>query len=687
MTFVCRGMRLFFALIVVGLPSVSGVDAQESEAIPDAVAALQRGDLANAEGALKSELSAHPNDTAALGLLGVVLDQETKYSEADDVYRRAVALSPRSPSLLNNYGNHLAAMGRIEEARKAFVQVVAIAPSHVNANVQLARIAMDRKMPAAAVKYLQALPSDVVAKDPRLNFAMGVALAGAAKYDRAEQFFSRTVDSAPNDFEALYDLGLAASHARHDDRAREALQKALELQPENAGVMYDLAAVDARMNRKEGAMELLVRAKEIAPDRPDVLFLLAHTAADLGYFGDAVKTWEQYLKVRPDDEVARREHAFAETAIGEDALSAVADLEAYVRKHPTDAVGHYELAMAEIVSNTPQAASELDRALALKPDLIPAHVTRGLLFYRQGRPETALPDFEIAAKHEPDNPGVLDRLGEVYIALGRTQDALPVLKKAAALAPRDTTILLRYARALSKAGQKEEAGAVFARCRELGPARSTLPHPAGLVDFLSLSPEEQRARYRAGVERTVQRDPANVEAQVRYLELLLEDGETGEALTVVEKIARLDPSAKLMADATRALLAAEQYAALKEFITHTGASSGELAIDLALADAHTASPQAALEQLDRIPEPERNGDYYLALAQILEMAGIDSTAALKQAMRMHPTRAELYQQTVLLLIKDHRTQEARELLDEGSRALPDNADLPMMKDALNASLH
>lgn len=680
-------MQWFSALALLGFCFAPGFSTgqQETDPVAQAVGALQRGDLTSAENTLRSELRAHPNDTPAMEALAVVLDQEKKYADADDVYRRAVALSPRSAGLLNNYGNHLLALGKVDEARNAFARVVAIAPGHVNANVQLARIALERKAPQEALKYLEALPPDEVAKDPRLNLAMGVALAGAGKYNRAEQFLSRAVESAPNDFEALYDLGLAASHAGHDERAREALQKALDLQPQNADVMYDLAAVDARMSRKEAALELLARARQIAPERAEVLFLLAHTSADLGYFGDAVNAWEQYLKLRPDDDVARRELAFSETAIGENAQSGMADLQAYVRKHPADAVGHYELAMAEIVSDKDRAAAELNRALALKPDLVAAHVTRGLLSYRQGKPEAALPDFEFAAKREPDNPAILDRLGEIYMALGRTQDALPVLKKAADLAPRDTTILLRYARALSKAGRTDEASAVFTRCRELGPAKNELPHSAGLVDFLSLSPEEQRARYRAGVERTVQRDPSNAEAQVRYLEILLEDGKAEEARRVAHKIAELNPSSALIQDAAHALIGAEQYQAAKEFLQATDKAD---ALDLAIADAHVVGTEAGLEEMNRIPAAERKGDYYLAFATMLEMAGrpADATAALSQARQLHPMRAYLYRQLAVLLIKDHRAPEASRLLDEATSALPDDAELAMMKNALRTSV-
>jgi tetratricopeptide (TPR) repeat protein len=673
-------MRGFLALILALSATRTAVYARQNDALLQAISALRSGDLRLAESKLEAQLRAHPDDAEALGVLGVVLDQEEKYAEADGVYRRAIALQPRSAGLLNNFGNHLLATGKSEEARRIFMRVVAIAPEHVNANVQLAHIAMEHKAPNEALKYLQALPASVVANDPRLNLAMGVALAGTGKYDSAEQFLSRAAEARPDDFEALYDLGLAAAHGGHAKRAHEVLEKALTLQPRNVAAMYDLAAVDVQLNRKEAALELLARAARIAPDRPEVLALLAHTAADLGYFTDAAKTWEQFLKLRPRDEVARREHAFAETATGENMQGGVADLEAYVRKHQADAVGHYELAMAEIVSDRQQAAKELDRALTLKPDLVPAHVTRGLLSYREGKPETALSDFEFAAKREPDNAGILDRLGEVFVSLGRTQDAVLILKKAADLAPRDTTILLRYARALSKTGHTEEAAAVFARCRELGPLKSVQTHTAGLIDFLGLSPEEQRARYRAGVERTVERDPSNVEAQVRYLELVLEDGKTGEAATVARRIASLDPSPALAADATRALLAAEQYAALKEFIARVpDLRSDELLIDSALADAHLADPEAALQEMDRIPDAERNGDYYLALSMIYGRAGRKSEAyaTLNRAFEARPARLDLCRLAITFLTAEHRLDLASKLLDSAPLSILEKDELSL----------
>ena len=687
--------------------------AAEEDAVSRAVEALGRGDLSAAEQILQAQLRAQPKDGAALEVLGVVLDQEKKYAEADRVYHRALALGPHSPSLLNNYGNHLLATGKGTEARKVFLEVIGVNAGNTNALVQLARIALEDKAAVEANGYLDRVPADVQARpdvvllrmqadyalgrtkeadailtrlsqgaqsDGKQSFALGLALASVGRYEKAETFFAQAAAAMPGSFEALRNLGLAASRARHYERARTALQQALEQQTgQNADILYDLAAVDAALGQKDTALALLARASKIPPSRPEVLQALAHLSAELGYFADAIQTWNEYLKLVPGDGAARRERAYAQTAIGENAQTGLADLSLFVRKHPGDAVGHYELGMAQTIQQPDLALKEFDRAIALKPDFAGARVARGILLYRRGKPETALADFEAAAQHEPDNSAILDRLGETYLALDRAADALPVLRRAAELAPANSTVLLHLGRALSKIGRTEEANAAFARCRELGPDKSASPHPAGLVDFLSLSPEEQRSKYRAGVERTVRSNPNNVEAQVRYLSILLEEGRNTEAGDTARKIAALRPTAPPLAQAARMLLKAEQYQAAKELLE--GNKSPAHSLDRAIVSFHLGDAQAGLKGLAQIPASARDGDYYLASAQMLQAENRwqEAEQALQQAAQMVPTRPELYRQTAVLLWKDHHAPEALALLEQGARNFPNNPEILLSK--------
>lgn len=518
--------------------------------------------------------------------------------------------------------------------------------------------------------------------DARANDSIGMALAGAGQYDKAERYFSRALEAEPGNWDVLYSLGLAAARADHDERARDILQSALRRRPENVDVLYNLAAVNARLGQRETAVQLLAEAARQSPGRADVQQLLARMTADLGYFSDAIQAWDRYLKLVPGDGVARRERAFAASAIGEETDRSLAELKAYASRHPDDAVGHYELGIAEASAAPEDALMQLNRALALKPDLPAALVARGLLQLKRGNYRAALPDFGAALKREPNNAAVLDRLGQCYMAVDRLPEAIPVLRRAVELAPRDSKALMHLGRALTDAGQEEEARKVFARFRELGPDKSSLPHPAGLVEFLNLSSADQMARYRAGVERTVCSNPGNAEAQVRYLKLLLEDGKANEALAAARRILELAPGATLLAEAGNALLSAGQWSMAQRFLERTAAGdrSGAVALSLAIATSRAVNAQAGIAQLDRIPEPRRNGDYYLARAQMLDAAGRpeEASAALNQGLRANPTRADLYRYAANYLMQKQRTGEAVALVDHAA-AIEDKPDILLMR--------
>jgi Flp pilus assembly protein TadD len=65
---------------------------------------------------LGTALKTHPREARALGLMGVILDAQKRYPEAESYYQRALNLNPNSAPLLNNLGNHYLAQGDSERA-------------------------------------------------------------------------------------------------------------------------------------------------------------------------------------------------------------------------------------------------------------------------------------------------------------------------------------------------------------------------------------------------------------------------------------------------------------------------------------------------------------------------------------------------------------------------------------------
>jgi tetratricopeptide (TPR) repeat protein len=129
----------------------AGRSADDGAPVRAAVADMERGDFPSAERKLRAELSAHPNDPQVLSLLGVALDNQKEFQEAGQFHRRAVAAAPRSADVLSNQGNHLLGAGDEKGAREAYLKAVAVDPAHPNANLQLARLALNQNGAAEAL--------------------------------------------------------------------------------------------------------------------------------------------------------------------------------------------------------------------------------------------------------------------------------------------------------------------------------------------------------------------------------------------------------------------------------------------------------------------------------------------------------------------------------------------------------
>src|SRR5450631_2692465 len=110
----------------------AGRGADRSAAIQSATAAMQRGDFPAAEKTLRAEVSAYPGDSWALSLLGVALDNQKKLPEAEEFHLRAVAMSPLSAEILNNYGTHQWNAGQFDKAESSFASALASAPAYFN---------------------------------------------------------------------------------------------------------------------------------------------------------------------------------------------------------------------------------------------------------------------------------------------------------------------------------------------------------------------------------------------------------------------------------------------------------------------------------------------------------------------------------------------------------------------------
>jgi len=334
------------------------------------------------------------------------------------------------------------------------------------------------------------------------------------------------------------------------------------------------------------------------------------------------------------------------------------------------------------------AMQSLNRALLLDAGLTQARFMRAVLKSEEGKPAAAIDDLRPLLDAEPRNYHVLVRLGQAYLALDRARDAAQVLKRTLDLAPDAPSVLTVYVRALEKLGDKEQAAAILARLKQTGTPVEGPRRRAGLIDYLSLPPAEQRARYLANLRKASEANPGDFQWRIRLGRELLADGKTAEALEVFRQVRSATSEAEVLVQCGATLLQYEQYEPARQFleaaVTAAASHSTPLStplrsarLDLATALFHTQGANAALAELDKTPEENRKGDYYLLRAQLLDSLGKmpEAADALNRGMLAAPTRASLYFQGASFLLKYGLRKEALALLDQASRMVPDEPEL------------
>jgi len=685
-------------------------------ALHEAIADLNEQKYQEAETILRGVLRDQPQEPTALGLMGVALDGQKRFAEAEKFYTQAVKLDSGSAALFNNLGTHYLARGDRGGARQAYLAAIRINPRDPNANRQLAQIAIEAKHGSEALRYLGRLPQEEQATpavsivraqalaaagepsaaeslllhtleqsrdDPRVAFSAGIVFAGWKHYEKAEEAFTVALRAAPTDFDVQYNLGLAALGAKHFDRAADALQVALRQRPDDPDCLYNLARVYDGQNRTDLAVAPLERAQSLAPERPDILLLLATLTEKLDYYRDAATAYDRYLKLRPQDDQAWRERGFAlaRAARTEDALR---DLRAYVRRKPRDPRGLYELGVVETIRDRGKALSDFNAALSIDPNLIAARYARAVLYYQSGRYAEALKDLRTVLAHEPNHVGALDALGETELRFGHPHESVQALSRAAELAPDDRLVLMHYSRALARDNRLGEAQAIQKRFQQLPPAaNSSRPH-GGLLSFLDLPPAQQRAKYMENLQTRLRMNPEDMGLKARIANEELAAGKQTEALEMFKQVLAGSTDADMLEDCGRALLDEEQYEAARGFLEKVLAiepSRAGARLDLAITTFHTAGPEAALNELDKSPADQQKGDFFLLRAQLLDALGKPEKAAeaLNRGFEAAPTRPDLYFQAAVFLVKHGQARQMIEMLGRADKIIPGDPKLMLTR--------
>jgi len=364
-----------------------------------AVQLQQQGQLDAAASACQKVIDQVPQEPDPLHLLGLIRKQQGQFDDAERLLRASVEKAPARPHFRGNLGNLLHSLGRYADAEKAYRQALALDATFRAARLGLTRTLNDAGVYDAAEKEAGKLIA-VNASDAEALSALGIALAGQARYKDAEAAYRTALDIAPDYGAARHNLGALLAKT---ERVEESLVE-LEL-AKKAGI----SGVEIDFNTASALMKLY-RFDEGEQ-------LLASSVANTPTYADAQKLLAQFRFMRGAEdfagELARATKAFPESPELQLAYAQV-------------------LHGANLVDDAEQALQEALQHCGAHPRLLGLLAT---VYQEAGRYEEALGSGRAAVRENPDDSLLVDYVIDALMSLGRADEALPLINAARKRAP------------------------------------------------------------------------------------------------------------------------------------------------------------------------------------------------------------------------------------------------------------
>ena len=215
-----------------------------------------------------------PNHQFAWKVLGAVLGQTGRKSEAVDANQTAVALFPHDAEAHYNLGNTLKGLGRLEEAAASYKQAIALqsdfAESHYNLGIALQELG---RLEDAEASYTQAIALKLDYVEAHNN--LGNTLKELGKLDEAEASYKQAIALKPDYVEAHSKLGDTLQELGRLDEAEVSCRQAITLKPDFALAHYGLSKIFYIMGNEDLALKSIMQANAIESKSKEYKLMLS----------------------------------------------------------------------------------------------------------------------------------------------------------------------------------------------------------------------------------------------------------------------------------------------------------------------------------------------------------------------------------------------------------------------------
>lgn len=214
-------------------------------------------------------------------------------------------------------GQRLQARDRFADAEQRFRKVLALDPRHLGALTGLTQCLIAQKNQQEAIHTLDRAAADAPAGDETWLFDLAGLCATVKHLQRARTLYERALEIAPDMSSSLINLANVVGEQGDIQKAVDLLSRAIEIDPTSAKAYGNLGKMLTETRLRDEALACYRRAIELNPNISQTWTNLAALFEIMGRHSEALSALQQALNLDPDCDAARWNLARALLTVGE----------------------------------------------------------------------------------------------------------------------------------------------------------------------------------------------------------------------------------------------------------------------------------------------------------------------------------------------------------------------------------
>jgi tetratricopeptide (TPR) repeat protein len=580
------------------------------------------GNVDSAEKDLKEALQIEPRNGVLLLNYANLLWKTDRKEEARKTYLEALAIDSANAGALGSLGFLSREMGDSEAARNYFLEFAKKHPDDYVPYLELGDLySANRQFPEAQKSYEQAFqrsPSNPLI----ISGAMNAALE-AHHTAQAKEWLAHASEAARQDPQVMREheryLTMTGNYAESADLGYQVIQKLPKDREAVDYLAYDLLF----LKRLDEAMKIVDRFQPVLEHDRDLALIAGYVHADHGEHEAAVGDFTHALEIDPEMAVGfmNRGYVYNDMRL---ATKAEQDFRKALALNPQYGEAHLGLAYALLqLRRSTAALKEAEIASRLLPESESLHLVKAEGYRQRAMLAAAEREYRLALKMNPNAPNSYLALADVQYRALKYAASADTLRSALAVVPDNAMISAQLGRCYAQLRQPSEAMQAIDSAERTGSTDyKVLLVTADALRILGHR-DQAMARYVRALESS---DEDRLQVRLALGRLFAEEGKTSDAQQQVAlgfaeaRVAPIDvTSAEDYLNAADILMSIHEYPLAQRMYGRAqalGADDTAVAVGMANASLALGDTRSAELQLASLPaDPERKSNYDFQVTQ------------------------------------------------------------------------